>query len=118
MRGKGATMAVSSKIESDADSNQFPDVAEVIGEFVRQQQSVTDGQQVASNIASLLQRTAGTSMREVDNLISELEKLRDRLRADAARVQQELVEYATLSQSTMQSTRVISESLRNRFSLR
>ena len=111
-------MAVSSKIESNTDSNQIPDVAEDIREFVRQQQSVTDGQQVASNIASLVQRTAGTSMREVDNLISELEKLRDKLKRDAVRVQTELVEYATLSQSTLQSTRVISESLRNRFSLR
>jgi hypothetical protein len=111
-------MAVSSKIEGDADANQFPDVAEDIREFARQQQSVTDGQQVASNISSLLQRTAGTSVREVDNLISELEKLREKLKRDAARVQHELVEYATLSQSTLQSTRVISESLRNRFSLR
>jgi hypothetical protein len=110
-------MAVSSKIESSTDGN-FPDVAEDIREFVRQQQSVTDGQQVAINIASLLQKTAGTSMQEVDNLISELERLRERLQRDAARVQQELVEYATLSQSTLQSTRVISESLRNRFSLR
>jgi len=110
-------MAVSSKIESSMDG-KFPDVAEDIREFVRQQQSVTDGQQVAINIASLLQKTAGTSMQEVDNLISELERLRERLQRDAARVQQELVEYATLSQSTLQSTRVISESLRNRFSLR
>ena len=111
-------MAVTSKIEGDLDSTQFFDVAEDIREFTRQQQNVADGQQVASNISSLLQRTAGTSVREVDALIGELEKLRDRLKRDAARVQSELVEYATLSQSTLQSTRVISESLRNRFSLR
>jgi hypothetical protein len=37
--------------------------------------------------------------------------LRDRLHIEGERVQREIVEYASLSQAAMQSTKIISESL-------
>jgi hypothetical protein len=88
-----------------------------IREFVRRdvatfrRQPESDSEMVASNIGSLLQRVAGTSVQEIDRLISELTTLRDMLHAEGARVQREIVEYATLSQAAMQSTKVIAESL-------
>src|SRR5436189_300033 len=66
---------------------------------------------VANNINQLLQRVAGTSVQEIDKLISELQTLRDTLQSEAARVQREIVEYATLSQAALQSTKIIAESL-------
>jgi hypothetical protein len=66
---------------------------------------------VANNVASLLQRVAGTSVRDIDKLIIELQTLRDLLQAEGARVQREIVEFASLSQGAMQSTRIITESL-------
>jgi hypothetical protein len=54
-------------------------------------------------------------VRELDKVIAELQALREKLQSDGARVEREMVEYATLSQSTLQSTKVISECLRNRF---
>jgi hypothetical protein len=66
---------------------------------------------VANNITSLLQRVAGTSVQEIDKLISELQTLRDMLQNEGARVQREIVEYATLSQAALQSTKIIAESL-------
>jgi hypothetical protein len=66
---------------------------------------------VASNIGTLLQRVAGTSVKEIDKLILELQTLREMLHTEGARVQREIVEYATLSQAAMQSTRIIAESL-------
>jgi hypothetical protein len=71
----------------------------------------SDSEMVASNISSLLQRVAGTSVQEIDNLITELQTLRERLHSEGARVQREIVEYATLSQAAMQSTKIIAESL-------
>jgi hypothetical protein len=70
-----------------------------------------DSEMVASNIGTLLQRVAGTSVQEIDRLISELQALRDMLHNEGARVQREIVEYATLSQAAMQSTKIIAESL-------
>jgi hypothetical protein len=70
-----------------------------------------DSEVVANNIGTLLQRVAGTSVQEIDRLISELQRVRDLLQNEGARVQREIVEFATLSQAAMQSTRIISESL-------
>ena len=63
------------------------------------------------DLDSLLQRVAGTSVQEIDKLIGELQTLRDMLHNEGARVQREIVEYATLSQAAMQSTKIIAESL-------
>jgi hypothetical protein len=88
-----------------------------IREFVRRdvstlrRQPESDSEMVASNIGTLLQRVAGTSVKEIDKLIAELQTLRDMLHNEGARVQREIIEYATLSQGAMQSTRIIAESL-------
>jgi hypothetical protein len=88
-----------------------------IREFVRRdiatlrRQPESDSEMVASNISTLLQRVAGTSVKEIDKLIAELQTLREMLHNEGARVQREIVEYATLSQAAMQSTRIIAESL-------
>jgi hypothetical protein len=66
---------------------------------------------VASNINSVLQRVTATSVQEIDALISELESSRDLLHSEAARVQREIVQYATLIQGALHSTKVIAESL-------
>ena len=88
-----------------------------IREFVRRDVSTlrrnpeSESEMVANNISSLLQRVAGTSVRDIDRLIAELQTLRDMLHTEGARVQREIVEYATLSQAAMQSTKIIAESL-------
>jgi cation transport regulator ChaC len=99
-----------------AGLNKLADVTGEIGEFVHQQQhSESDGQHVANNLASLLERVAGTTVREIDYLIAELQTLREKLQNEAERVQHEVAEFATLSQSATESTKVISESLRSGF---
>jgi hypothetical protein len=66
---------------------------------------------VASNINSLVQRVAGTTLREIDVLLRELEGLRDLLQSEGERVQREVAGYAQLSQSAMSSTRIIADSM-------
>ena len=64
-----------------------------------------------NNVNSLIQRVAGTSLTEIENLISELEGLRDVLHAEGQRVQREIASYAQLSQAAMKSTRMIAENV-------
>ncbi len=64
-----------------------------------------------NNVNSLIQRVAGTSLSEIENLISELEALRDLLHAEGQRVQREISGYAQLSQAAMKSTRMISDNV-------
>jgi len=88
-----------------------------IREFVRRDSASlrwtpeTDSELVANNILSLLQRVAAASAKDIDGVIAELQTLSALLQEEGARVEREVVEYAHLSQSAMQSTRIIAESL-------
>ena len=64
-----------------------------------------------NSVNSLIQRVAGTSLGEIENLISELEGLRDLLHAEGQRVQREISGYAQLSQAAMKSTRMIADNV-------
>ncbi|ABE41213.1 hypothetical protein [Rhodopseudomonas pseudopalustris] len=64
-----------------------------------------------SSVNSLIQRVAGTSLAEIENLIGELEALRDLLHAEGQRVQREISGYAQLSQQAMKSTRMIADNV-------
>src|SRR5581483_7159926 len=64
-----------------------------------------------NNVNSLIQRVAGTSLSEIENLISELETLRELLHAEGQRVQREISGYAQLSQAAMKSTRMIADNV-------
>jgi adenylosuccinate synthase len=74
-------------------------------------QPENESELVANNLNTLLQRVTGTSVQEIDKLITELQMLRDTLQSEAARVQREIVDYASLSQAALQSTKTIAESL-------
>ena len=64
-----------------------------------------------NSVNSLIQRVAGTSLTEIENLVSELEALRDLLHAEGQRVQREISGYAQLSQAAMKSTRLIADNV-------
>lgn len=64
-----------------------------------------------NSVNSLIQRVAGTSLTEIENLVSELESLRDLLHNEGQRVQREIAGYAQLSQAAMKSTRMISDNV-------
>jgi cell division septum initiation protein DivIVA len=108
------------KANKAVDLEQAPRESGVEGEireFVRRDAPAlrrapeSDSELIAQNINTLVQRVAGTSVQEVDRLIVELQQLRDLLQQEGARVQREITEYAHLSQSAMQSTKIIAESL-------
>ncbi|HLJ00984.1 MAG TPA: hypothetical protein VKT76_14820 [Bradyrhizobium sp.] len=121
----------SEKIESNDEDNNLAAVSEVeagIRDFVRNDiaylrrpaPSMVGGTDAAAeqntettahNINSLIQRVAGTSLSEIENLISELENLRDLLHTEGQRVQREISGYAQLSQAAMKSTRMIADNV-------
>ena len=88
-----------------------------IREFVRRDVATlrrspeAESEVVANNIGTLLQRVAGSSVQEIDRLIGELQTLRELLQSKGERLQREIAEYSQLSQSAIQSTKIIAESL-------
>jgi hypothetical protein len=71
-----------------------------------------DGETSAENLGNLLRQVSKTSMGEIDNLISELQTLRRKLRTDGDRIQRDIANYAELSQQVMQLTTIISDSVK------
>ena len=66
---------------------------------------------ISGHVGTLVNRVAASSVQEIDDLIVTLRQRREQLINESERVQRQIVEYATLSQSTMQATKIISESL-------
>src|SRR5262249_49328481 len=65
----------------------------------------------AGDLGSLMQRVAKTALQEIDALLAELRRRRENLLKESARVQREIIEYAKLSQSAVQSTQIITQRL-------
>ncbi len=101
----------------DPGAGPAAQVEAAIREFVRQdithvRRVPVDGSaEVVTNINSLVQRVAGTSLREMQNVIWELENLRDFLKSEGERVQREIANYAQLAQAAMSSTRAIADNM-------
>jgi hypothetical protein len=114
------------KIELDEQDDSLAAVSEVeagIREFVRNDiaylrrpgivtlNDAAEHESAVTNVNSLIQRVAGASLGEIENLINELERLRDMLHAEGQRVQREIAGYAQLSHAAMKSTRIIAENM-------
>jgi acetyl esterase/lipase len=87
-----------------------------IRELVRQQgsairQSDPASEQATNELSNLLRQVSLQSTREVDRLIDDLRRLREKLEEQGNRVQRDIVEYASLSQSVVQLTRIVSEGM-------
>jgi chromosome segregation ATPase len=80
---------------------------------IRERDQVERGDLKASaeELAALMRRLSGASMREIDQLINQLQKLRTQLRTTGDRIQKDIAEYAELSQQTMQLTSIIVDSV-------
>jgi chemotaxis protein histidine kinase CheA len=68
-----------------------------------------DGNIPAESLGEMLGRVSENSMGEIDNLVGEFQRLREKLRTDGERIQREIEQYTELSQMVMQLTKTISE---------
>ena len=68
---------------------------------------------LADYVVPALQQAIAISLREIDGLIVMLRRRREELLGETARMQSEIIEYARLNQSTIASTKIITERLAN-----
>jgi hypothetical protein len=92
--------------EFEGDIREF--IRKDVAPWRRRQES---GEAPADNINFLVERVAGASLTEIDNVINQLHNLRELLRTQGDRVQREIASYANLSQTAMASMKIISESV-------
>jgi hypothetical protein len=102
---KSTELHKSTESAAEGEIREFVDVAAL------RRTPEADSEAASNDIGTLLQRVADFSVAEIDRLMAELHMLRDLLQAENTRVQREIAAYAHLSQSAVQSTKVISESL-------
>ena len=68
-------------------------------------------EQATNDLSSLVHRVSDESTREIDYLVDGLQGLRKKLDEDRRRVQREIADYASLSQSVIQLTKIVSEGM-------
>jgi hypothetical protein len=66
---------------------------------------------VNQSIGELIDKVSATSIADIEKLISDLETVRDYLKAEGDRVQQEMARYAHLSETASASVKIIAERL-------
>jgi prefoldin subunit 5 len=99
---------------SDEALTTMANVEGEIREFVRRDvvsARRTDVDLGAGNINFQIERVAGSSIKEIDNLIADLETVREFLRSEGERVAREITSYAQASQAAMSSAKVVSDSM-------
>jgi hypothetical protein len=65
----------------------------------------------AENLNELIRRVAGASAEEVDQVILELQRIRDMLHGEGERLNRKIARYASLNQHLMSGMKVIAENL-------
>jgi hypothetical protein len=98
---------------------EFPDTAEFEGEIreLIRSRDVTflrapvKGSGDLNNLNSLIQRAAGDSSGEIDNLIMQLQDMRDYLHDEADRIRSEISRYVQVSQAVREHAESLSERL-------
>jgi hypothetical protein len=114
--------SIEDEIERPADDEvtTVPTVGNVEGEireFVRRDVTATrrlpsaEGELGAGNLNLLIDRISGTSIQEIDHLISELQLVRDDLQAEGDRVHREVATYTQVSQAALSSAKIILDSM-------
>jgi hypothetical protein len=78
----------------------------------QKREAVDDRNRNGEDLNALIQRIAGSSMDEIDRVISELEAVREALRREGERVSREISGYASLSHSAATAMKIIGDSIK------
>jgi ABC-type transporter Mla subunit MlaD len=62
-------------------------------------------------VSSLVSQISGQSVREIDHLIEGLQGVRKRLDDEGGRIQRDIGQYATFSQSIIELTKIVSDGM-------
>ena len=82
--------------------------------FLRQQRShaASANGPAAEDLNAVVRRVAGDSMEEIDQIIRELESVREMMRNEGARVSREIAGYAGLSHAATTAMKVFADSIK------
>jgi hypothetical protein len=83
------------------------------GAPIRRVRAAEASESAVTKVNSLVERVAGTSLQEIDDLVVEMQNLRVFLVGEGERLQRELANYAKLNKATQRSAKIIAESLPN-----
>jgi len=109
-----AAIARAAKVDDTEAPSEFEgDIREFIRRDVAhlRRPATESSEQAVNNINTLLDRVSGSSVSEIDRLITDLRGVRDFLQNEGERVQREIASYAQLSQVAMTSVKIIAESM-------
>ena len=70
-----------------------------------------EDQMSTENLSALLGRVSENSTSQIDDLVGDFGRLREKLQTDRERIQRDIEEYTALSQQVMQLTKIISENV-------
>jgi hypothetical protein len=73
------------------------------------QDAAPAGELTAESVSAYLRRTSAVSCDELDALIGALRRLRETLAGDSDRIEQGIADFATLNQSVIKLTHVVSD---------
>ena len=65
----------------------------------------------AESLSEMLGQVSENSVGQIDNLVAEFQRLREKLQTDGQRIQRGIEEYTELSQMVMQLTKTIAENV-------
>jgi hypothetical protein len=101
--------ATDKSVETDIETNVH--ALKRAGALFRQDENDNTEMTAANNLAALLDRVSVVTTQEIEDLVSELRILRDKLETDRQRIQGDVSKYAELSQAVRQLTANISDSV-------
>jgi len=96
-----------------ASSNEPAETEQNVGAVRWQSNPILQPEDTGEKASTLLLRVSADSTREIDRLIDGLKNLREKLKNDGDRLQRDIVEYASLSRSAVQLTRIVTDSMNN-----
>jgi hypothetical protein len=91
-------------------SNKPAEIEEAIWN-VESQGTVRQPEEIGKQASTLVRDISLSSTREIDRLIGDLKDLHKKLENRSTRIQNDILEYAELSQSAVQLTKIVSDSV-------
>jgi hypothetical protein len=109
-------MAIIRAVKHEYSSVPEPQVEDEIGQLVQgsvahARTSQREKPARINDLNSVIRRISGVSVMEINEIIRQLQGLRDHLRHEAERVQREIAQYAQMSHAAAKSTKIIAETL-------
>jgi hypothetical protein len=111
---KGAELDGSAEIKPSSEVDLERNIHQSISsnDTVRQVEH-RDVEMSTSSVDTMLRRVREVSMREIEDLIDDLQQLHKKLHNDGCRIQHDVEHYAELNQLVMQLTKIIADNVKN-----